>query len=257
MTMLDHPDVDQQAGAGATMTVLEHLGELRRRLLVCAAALAVGAAVAWIFYDHAIAFMIGPYREYLRHHPNQDISRGNLVTTGPLEGFTTRIKVSGYVGAVLSAPVWLWQLWRFVTPGLHRSERRYAGPFILSAVVLFGLGVTTAVLVFPKAIAWMISVSGTGIAPLFSPGKYFGLYALCTLVFGVAFTYPVVLVFLELTRIISSVQLRKWRRYAIVAILAVAAVITPSNDPFSFLAMAVPLLVFYEGSILVGRLLKR
>lgn len=127
----------------------------------------------------------------------------------------------------------------------------------MAAVALFALGVTTAVVVFPKAIGWMISVSGNGIAPLFSPAKYFGLYALCCIIFGAAFTYPVILVFLQLTGVLSSARLRRWRRYAIVTLVAVAAVITPSNDPFSFLAMAVPLLVFYEAAIVAGRLLHR
>ena len=92
----------------------------------------------------------------------------------------------------------------------------------------------------------MITVSGSGVVPLFSPSKYFGLYALCCVIFGAAFTYPVILVFLQLTGVLTSARLRAWRRYAIVSLVAVAAVITPSNDPFSFLAMAVPLLVFYE-----------
>jgi len=251
------PDPDSVPDQEKTGTVLEHLGELRRRMLVCVAALVAGTLIGWFFYDQVVAFMIGPYRAFLHHHPHEDISGGNLVTTGPLEGFTTRLKVSGYLGAALAAPVWLWQIWRFVTPGLHRSERRYAAPFVVSTVALFTLGAATAVLVFPKAISWMISVGGSGIVPLFSPSRYLGLYAMCCLVFGLAFTYPVVLVFLEVVRVLPSSRLRAWRRYAIVVLVAVASVITPSSDPFSFLAMAVPLLVFYEASILVGRLLKR
>jgi sec-independent protein translocase protein TatC len=240
-----------------TATVYEHLAELRRRMLLGIAALVVGTVIAWFFYDQVVSFMAGPYRAFLHHHPHEDISGGNLVTTGPLEGFTTRLKVSGYLGAIIAAPVWLWQVWRFVTPGLYRSEKRYAAPFLLSAVALFALGAGTAVLVFPKAISWIIGVSGSGVVPLFSPGRYLGLYAMCCLIFGLAFTYPVVLVFLEVVRVLPSARLRKWRRYAIVVLVAVASVITPSSDPFSFLAMAVPLVVFYEASILVGRILKR
>lgn len=266
MTVLDEPppgpalpssESRQAEDHEATMTLVEHLTELRRRLIVCVAAMSVGAVVAWFLYNHAVSFMIAPYRDYVLHHPHKDISAGNLVTMGPLEGFTTRITISAYLGLVLAAPWCLWQFWRFVTPGLRHSERRYAGAFIASAVTLFALGVTTAVVVFPKAIAWMITVSGNGIAPLFSPSKYFGLYALCCLVFGAAFTYPVILVFLQLVGVLSSAKLRKWRRYAIVAIVAIAAVITPSNDPFSFLAMAVPLLIFYEAAIVAGRLLRK
>jgi sec-independent protein translocase protein TatC len=262
VTILDHPVGAHSAPEPAAekqgaMSLVEHLGELRRRLLISVAALVATTVVAWFLYNHAVHFMIAPYRAFLAHHPNKDISNGNLVTTGPLEGFTTRLQISAYLGVALAAPVWLWQLWRFINPGLYRSERRYARGFIVCAVALFALGVTTAVLVFPKAIDWMITVSGTGIAPLFSPSKYFGLYALCCVIFGAAFTYPVILVFLQLAGVLTSARLRAWRRYAIVAIVAVAAVITPSNDPFSFLAMAVPLLVFYEVAIGVGRLLHR
>jgi len=258
--VLDEPviaPVPPGEGGPATMTLAEHLTELRRRLIVSVVALTVTTVAAWFLYDHAVAFMIAPYRDFLVHHPHKDISAGNLVTTGPLEGFTTRITISAYLGLVMAAPVGLWQFWRFVTPGLHRSERRYAVPFIVSAITLFALGATTAVIIFPKAIAWMVDVSGNGIVPLFSPSKYLGLYALCCVIFGAAFTYPVILVFLQLVGVVSSAKLRKWRRYAIVIIVAVAAVITPSNDPFSFTAMAVPLLFFYEASILVGRLLRK
>jgi sec-independent protein translocase protein TatC len=201
--------------------------------------------------------MVHPYCRYLQHHKGKSISGCNLVTTGPLEGFSTRIKVSAYLGAALAAPVWLWELWRFITPGLRKNEKQYAIPFIVSAVVLFASGVTTAVIVFPKAISWLISVSGAHVVPLFSPSSYFGLYALCCVIFGAAFTYPIVVVFLEITGVVPSARWRRWRRPAIVVMFAVAAVITPGNDPFSFLAMAVPLVVFYEGSILVGRLLKK
>jgi sec-independent protein translocase protein TatC len=243
--------------ATATMPALAHLGELRRRLVICVLAAVVGTATAWLFYDQVVAFMIAPYRQFLVHHPHLDISGGNLVATSPLEGFTTRLKVCGYIGAGIAAPVLLWQTWRFVAPGLYRTERRYAAAFVAAAVSLFGLGAATAVMIFPKAVSWMIRVGGSGVAPLFSPGRYLGLYALCCLVFGVAFTYPVVLVFLEVIRVVPSARLRRWRRYAIVIIVAAAAVITPSSDPFSFLAMALPLLAFYEVSILVGRFLKR
>lgn len=247
-------DIDPVQG---TMPLVGHLGELRRRLLISVAAIAVTSTVAWFAYDHAIAFMIGPYRTFLRHHASLNISKGQLVTTAPLEGFTTRLKVSVALGAIAALPIWLWQVWRFVTPGLYQTERRYAGSFLASAIVLFTGGVATAIAIFPKAISWLISVSGTDVAPLFSPSRYFGLYTLCCLVFGVAFIYPVVLVFLQLIGALSSAQLRKWRRYAIILLVAAASIITPSGDPFSFLALAVPLVVFYEASILIGRLMNK
>ena len=255
MTILDSEPTSSTLSPSGEMTWVEHLVELRRRVLFCLAALGIGTVVAWLFYDHLLGMMISPYHSYLAHHPGKDISRGELVTTSPLEGFTTRLKVSGYAGAVLAAPVWIWNIWRFVAPGLRRNERRVSVALSATAIGLFSLGVGTAVAVFPKAIDWMISVSGTGIAPLFSPSRYLGLYTLACLIFGAVFTYPVFLVGAELTGLISSADLRRWRRYAIVVCCFIAAFITPSSDPFSFLAMAVPMVIFYEASILAGRLL--
>jgi sec-independent protein translocase protein TatC len=237
------------------LTWLEHLTELRRRVLICLGALVIGTVAAWFFYDHLLDFMIGPYRHYLLRHPEQDISKGNLVVTGPLEGFTTRLKVSAYAGAILAGPVFIWQAWRFVVPALYRHERRRTLAFTTAAIALFGLGVVTAVAVFPKAIDWMISVAGSGTVPLFSPSRYLGLYVAVCGVFGGVFTYPVFLVALEMVGVVTSSALRRGRRYAIVACCAIAAVITPSSDPFSFLALAVPMVVFYEAAIVSGRIL--
>lgn len=243
---------DRETG---TMSLFEHLAELRNRLIVSLVAIVAGMVVIWFLYDSVIHFMLAPYRDYLIHHGSKDITKGNLVTTGPLEGFTTRLKVSGYGGVVLAAPVIVWELWRFITPGLYKHEKRYIVPFVAAAIVLFASGVTTAVLVFPKALDWLISVSGSGIVPLFSPSRYFTLYMAMALIFGAVFMYPLVLVFLQLVEVVPSRKWRQWRRPAIVVICLVAAVITPSSDPFSFLAMAVPMLVLYEVSIVVGRLL--
>ncbi len=250
----DRGPSDRETG---TMTLFEHLAELRNRLIVCMVAIVAGMAVTWFFYDSVIHFMLHPYQDYVNHHPSKDLTKGQLVTSGPLEGFTTRLKVSGYGGVMLAAPVILWELWRFITPGLHKHEKRYILPFVSAAIVLFAAGVTTAVLIFPKALDWLISVSGTGIVPLFSPSRYFTLYVAMCVVFGAVFMYPLVLVFLQLVGVVPSVKWRKWRRPAIVVICLVAAVITPSSDPFSFLAMAVPMLILYELSIIVGRLMKK
>jgi sec-independent protein translocase protein TatC len=238
-----------------TMTLFEHLSELRKRLLICILAVVVTTTVAWFFYDQLLHFMRNPYCDFVHHHKGKSISGCNLVTTGPLEGFTTRIKVSAYAGIALAAPVWLWQLWKFITPGLYKNEKRYIVPFVAGAIALFALGVTTAVLVFPKALNWLIDVSGSGVVPLFSPSKYFTLYMAMGVIFGLVFMYPLVVVFLEIVGVVPSKTWRRWRRVAIVVICAVAAVITPSSDPFSFLAMAVPMLLFYEGSILLGRVM--
>ena len=127
----------------------------------------------------------------------------------------------------------------------------------MSALVLFAMGVATAVLVWPKALDWLISASGSGVAPLFTPSGYVSIYLLICLVFGAVFLYPILVVFLMIAGIVPSTKWRKWRRPAIVVLCAVAAVVTPSNDPFTFLGMALPMVLLYEMSIAVGRLLKK
>jgi sec-independent protein translocase protein TatC len=240
-----------------TMTLFEHLAELRKRVIVSVVAVAVTSVVAWFFYPEAVHFMTTAYRQYLAHHPSKDITRGNLVISGPLEGFTTRLKISIYGGIALATPVIFWELWRFMAPGLYKNEKRYIVPFVAAAVLLFAGGVATAILVWPKALDWLISVSGPGITTLFSPSKYLSLYVAMCLIFGVVFMYPLVVVFLQLVGIVPSETWRRWRRPAIVIICFIAAFITPSSDPFSFTAMAVPMLIFYELAIIVGRLLKK
>lgn len=240
-----------------TMTLWEHLAELRNRIIVCAAAVLVTTVVAWFFYGPAVRFMEQPYCRFAAAHPGHTLKGCQLVISSPIEGFTTRLKVSLYAGLALAAPIWLWELWRFITPGLKKNEKQYAVPFITAATGLFGLGVAVAIFVFPKALRWLILVSGPGIVPLFSPSKYFTMYVFMCLVFGVVFIYPVVLVALELSGVVPSARWRKWRRPAIVILAAGAAVGTPSNDPISFLALLVPMYVFYELAIVVGRVMHK
>ncbi len=244
-------------GELGNMSLWEHLSELRKRLIIVVIAVVVGAVVSWFFYGHIVEFMLRPYHHFLSAHEQKNISNGQLVISGPLEGFTTRLKVSVYAGLAVASPVIFWQLWRFITPGLHKNEKRYVLPFVSGAVVLFAIGVTTAVLIFPKALTWLIDVSGPGVVPLFSPSRYFTLYIAMCVIFGVVFMYPLVVVFLELAGVVPSATWRRWRRPAIVTICLVAAVITPSSDPFSFTAMAIPMLIFYEASILIGRALHK
>jgi sec-independent protein translocase protein TatC len=204
-------------------------------------------------YNPVLHFMTEPYRAFYEHH--RGLISPNLVISSPLEGFTTRLKVSCYIGVALAAPVWLWQVWRFITPGLKKNEKRYALPFVGSALALFTMGVGVAILVWPKALNWLIGASGKGVSPLFSPAGYVNLYLLVCLVFGLVFLYPTIVVGLMLSGVVPSAKWRKWRRPAIVVLCVVAAAVTPSNDPFTFLGMAIPMLLFYELSIIVGRVM--
>ena len=235
------------------MSVVEHLTELRSRLVVALVAVALGALVAFLLYDRILDFLIQPYCNL----PGRPPGRCTLFIQDPLEGFATRLKVATYGGLFLASPVVFYQLWRFVTPGLRPDEKRYAVPFVAASVALFGLGALIAQLTFPKALDFLVAVGGPNLETIFSPAKYLRLVILVIVAFGVAFEFPVLLVFLQLAGVLTSRRLGAWRRPAVVVIFVVAAVITPSQDPYSLFAMAVPMYVFYELSILIGRALHR
>lgn len=243
---------DDSVGPGLDrMTLVEHLGELRSRIVKSVLALAVGSIIGFAFSNQALDFLVDPY---CRAQAGKSCQ---LVVIDPLEGFSTRIKLAVFIGFVIAAPVILWQIWRFVTPGLHKNEKRYAVPFIASSIILFLAGAIVAVTTFPKALDFLIAVGGPDLVPLFSPSKYLRLYMLVVLAFGISFEFPILLTFLQLARILKSEQLRKWRRGAIISIVVFAAVITPSQDPVTLLAMAGPMYAFYEISILLGKVLRR
>lgn len=237
------------------MTLLEHLGELRRRVIISALAVFVGAIVFYLVYDQVIAFFLHPYCQILRDaHRNQACS---LYVQNPIDQLTIRLKVAFFGGIGIALPVILWQVWRFITPGLNPNEKRYAVPFVASSLVLFAAGAGVALVTFPLALQFFRSVGGKGIGTLYAPDPYLRLVMLMIVAYGVAFEFPVLLVALQLARVVTSAKLRAWRRGAIVVVTLFAAIFTPSSDPVSMFAMAIPMYVFYEGSIVTGRLLKR
>jgi sec-independent protein translocase protein TatC len=233
------------------MTVVEHLAELRRRVIVSLVGFLFAASLAYWFAPDIIRFFLHYYKDVT--HGRQ----GHFIFTGPVDAFVTRLKVATYAGIVGSLPVWLWELWRFITPGLNRREKRYAVPFLFSSIVLFGCGAAVALLILPEALSWLIKAGGSELQPLLTADRYLTLVSLMILAFGLAFEFPVVLMFLLLARVITTAWLRRRRRWAIVLIFAFAAIITPSQDPYSLFFMAIPMCLFYEGCIILGRILKR
>jgi sec-independent protein translocase protein TatC len=175
-----------------------------------------------------------------------------LIATGPLDAFSLRIQMSVYVGIVLAMPVLLWQLWRFITPGLYPNEKKYALPFTFSALILFLFGALIAYLTLNPALQFLESMGAGEITPFYTAQSYVKLIVFMMLAFGAGFEFPVLLVALEVAGIITPKQLSGWRRQAIVIITIVAAVITPSGDPISMLALAIPMYLFYEASIVIG-----
>jgi sec-independent protein translocase protein TatC len=239
------------------MTLVEHLTELRRRIIICAIAIVLGAVVGFLIYSRILHVLAHPYAEVTKGRAGCPKKGCNLVATDPLAPFIVRLKVSTYTGLILALPVLLWQLWRFITPGLNPKEKRYAIPFILSSIVLFLMGGAVAWLTFPKALDFLVKIGGGDISTFFTADKYLTFVSLMIVAFGVSFEFPVVLVFLMLARVLKTSTLRKYRRHAAVGITAFAAVITPSQDPYSLFFMAAPMYLFYEGSIVIGRMLKR
>jgi sec-independent protein translocase protein TatC len=235
------------------MTLGEHLGELRRRLIIAISAIAVGAVVTYVFYGNILTLLQSPYCQAVTH--THQAGQCNFYVTQPLQGFALRLDVSAYGGILIALPVLLFQLWRFVTPGLKANEKRYALPFTFATAGLFALGAFTAYLTFPHAMRFLLDVSGPHITAILSPNSYVQLILLLMVAFGATFEFPVLLVALELAGVLTPAKLSKVRRWAIIGMVAFAAIVTPSSDPFSMLALAIPLLVFYEASIIIGRLL--
>jgi sec-independent protein translocase protein TatC len=168
-----------------------------------------------------------------------------------------KLKVVIFLALFIAAPVLLWQLWAFIVPGLTRRERRLAVPFITSSMVLFAMGALVAYVTLPKGLSWLLGFAGEAFVPLLTADRFIGFVVLLTLAFGVSFEFPILLIFLGMAGVVSSAKLRAWRRYAIVLIAVFAAVITPSSDPYSMLALMIPMLLFYEAAIIVIRLLKK
>jgi sec-independent protein translocase protein TatC len=152
-------------------------------------------------------------------------------------------------------PFLLWQLWRFVSPGLYQNERRYATAFVVSASLLFTLGALIAYLTLPQALSFLQTVGGDDLFYQYSPQKYLTLIVYMMLAFGIGFEFPILLVFLQLVGVLTPTQLRQFRRFGIVIIFVIAAVITPSADPISLFALSIPMVLFYEISIVIGRVI--
>ena len=233
-----------------SMTLVEHLTELRTRVLISALAFVIAATAAFLVYPWILSFLKHPYCQV-------SPQRCGFYITGPLDGLALRIKIAAYGGLFLASPVLLWELWRFITPGLNPKEKRYAVPFIVASIILFALGCLVAYVTFPHALNFLDHIGGPSLTEILDPTKYLSLIVLMMTIFGLTFEFPVLLVSLELAGVLSPKQLSSLRRWAIVLIVVVAGVITPSSDPFSMMALAIPLYLFYEFSIVIGKIINR
>ncbi len=226
---------------------LEHLEELRRRLLICIIAVAVGFVISYFFSDKAFLILIKPLTEVL---PKES----HLIFTNLPEMFLTYLKVSLVMGIMLATPVIFYELWKFVAPGLYQNEKRFIVPFVVCSCVLFlGGSIFGYFVVFPFGFKFFLGFSNEYIKALPSVKQYFSFAMKLLIAFGIVFELPVITYFLTKVRLLSPQFLKKNRRYAIVVIFALAAIFTPPDIMTQFM-MAIPLILLYEISIFVSYL---
>lgn len=235
------------------MTLTDHLVELRRRLLWSIVAVGVATLVVGVWaYDPILTLLRHPYCQ----QPARLTLGGHcqLVFLHPTDAFFVRLKVALIGGVVAASPFWLYQLWAFITPGLHRHERRYALSFVLSSVLLFAAGLTVAYLVLPQALKVLLGIGGDGVTALLGISEYVSFITTLLLIFGVSFEFPLLVVMLNIAGVLTAVRLRAWRRVSYFLLFAFAAAATPTQDPYTMLFLALPLCVLFEASVVFARL---
>ena len=239
---------------GDLPAVLCHLRELRARIIKVALILAVGFAVALVFYDQLFDLV---YRPYLQAQKALGSGVTEGVTQGVAGGFMFYLKLSGVAAVMGTAPLWLYQIWAFILPGLHSHERKWSRVFAAIAGPLFVLGVVTGYYVLPRGLEVLIGFTPGQLENLVEFGEYFSFFTRMLLVFGVAFEIPLFVVLLNLAGVLRGATLTRYRSWIIVGTFIFAAVATPSTDPFSMLMLAIPMTVLFLISEVVARLVDR
>lgn len=226
---------------GPSQSLIEHLEELRKRLIRAFLAVFVGMGIAWSQTDHIMDWIRQPIAPYL--------PEGGLIFTGVMDKFMAHIKVAALSGVILSCPFWIYQLWKFVAPGLYKHERRYAMSFIAFGSILFLSGVAFVYfLVYPAAFHFLMTFGGGTDKPMISIAEYLSFFTMTTMMFGLAFELPLILTLMAMLGVIDSAFLKAKRRYAVVLLAVISAILTPP-DLISMLMMLVPMVCLYESAI--------
>jgi len=237
------------------MALSDHLRELRARLIRSVLVLLVAFSIALFFYDQLAELIRVPYDDAVARLP-RDVDTEIVVNdvTGPL---LLQLKLCGVAALIASSPYWLYQIWAFILPGLHPSERKWSRIFAAIAGPLFFAGVATSYYVLPKAIEVLINFTPADATNLVDFGKYFTFTTRMFLVFGIAFEIPLFVVMLNLAGVVSGKALGRYRPWIVIGTFVFAAVATPSTDPFSMLFLAVPMLLLFAIAEVIARLIDR
>lgn len=218
------------------MPLMDHLRELRNRVVKIAVAVIAGAIVGWAFYHQIWDFMQRPYCEAVGYCKLNTFGH-TLMLSGVMDGFYLRIKVGIIAGVVLSSPIWLYQLWAFVAPGLYAREKRWTYLFLGSAVPLFALGCFFAFLAMSRGLKFFIGMSGGQLTMLFTADTYIGYWIAMIIGFGLCFEVPLFLVLLNMARVVTHERFKKWRRLIIFLVFVFAGIASPSPDPMTMLLL--------------------
>ncbi len=237
------PIADAVASPAATgdkvMPLVDHLGELRSRLIKTFLAVVAGAVIGFYFADQIIAFLVEP------------LPTGQVIVLGPGDAFFIHLKIAAVVGIILAMPVILYQGWAFIAPGLTPGERRMARPWIPLALLFFAVGVGLAYFILPYATAFLLSFTGPVLVAAIAAGPYFDFVTTLFLSFGLVMEFPIVLYGLSRVGIVKVEQLRAARRFVVLGIAIFAAAVTPGGDLVSPFVMGLTMYLLYEGTIVV------
>jgi|SRR5919198_5644679 sec-independent protein translocase protein TatC len=232
------------------MPLMGHIRELRNRLIKSILALIAGMIIGWIFFKPVWDFLKEPYCSLQQSHVINN--QCTLVSNTIFSGFFIHLKIAFIIGLVLSAPIWLYQLWAFVAPGLYRRERRWTYAFIGTAVPLFFVGAALAYMTVDKGLRIFLSFIPTDVSALITVDHYLGYVLVMLLVFGLTFELPLFVVILNLAGVLTFERIKKSQRMIIFGVFVFAAVATPSGDPFTMMALALPTLLLFEVATIIA-----